>query len=215
MPTLKQLQVELSAAKAEIARPQQQNASLRGRLAQVSSATELLAANFSIVTVLLSHYGNVNPPKNDISLQILSSLHQLRLQGQLLRSLFQAKLLLLVHLAPLLHIKALNTFMFLSSAVSLSANYVADYDACISIAAVFSIYTNPDRHLVALLIHNDYESELRSQLNKLAITVRNEYDPLDPANLCDPACSKWSHQDKVDYGLWYFRRSFDSRYSSY
>ncbi|ORE11154.1 hypothetical protein BCV72DRAFT_253953 [Rhizopus microsporus var. microsporus] len=41
----------------------------------------------------------------------------------------------------------------------------------------------PDRHFVALLIRNDYESELRSQLNKLTITVCDEYDPLDPANL--------------------------------
>ncbi|PHZ10064.1 uncharacterized protein RHIMIDRAFT_240173 [Rhizopus microsporus ATCC 52813] len=48
----------------------------------------------------------------------------------------------------------------------------------------------PDRHFVALLIRNDYESELRSQLNKLTITVCDEYDPLDPANLRDPACSK-------------------------
>ena len=31
--------------------------------------------------------------------------------------------------------------MFLTSAVFLSANYVADYDACVSIAAVFLIYT--------------------------------------------------------------------------
>ncbi|ORE10236.1 hypothetical protein BCV72DRAFT_199935, partial [Rhizopus microsporus var. microsporus] len=59
----------------------------------------------------------------------------------------------------------------------------------------------PDRHLVALLIHNDYESKLFSQLNRFIITVRNEYDPLDPANLRDPACSKWSHQGKVNYAF--------------
>lgn len=55
--------------------------------------------------------------------------------------------------------------MLLSSAVSLSANYVADYDACrINSSRVLDIHY-PDRHLVALLIHNDYESDLRSQLS--------------------------------------------------
>ncbi|KAL4206396.1 hypothetical protein AB4K20DRAFT_1998931 [Rhizopus microsporus] len=48
----------------------------------------------------------------------------------------------------------------------------------------------PDHHLVVLLIHNDYEPELRSQLNKFLITVRVEYDPLDSTNLLDPACTK-------------------------
>ncbi|CEG77626.1 hypothetical protein RMATCC62417_12340 [Rhizopus microsporus] len=50
MPTLKQLQAKLAAAKAEIARLQQQNTSLREGLAQVSPATELLVANPSAAT---------------------------------------------------------------------------------------------------------------------------------------------------------------------
>ncbi|KAL4213175.1 hypothetical protein AB4K20DRAFT_1885279 [Rhizopus microsporus] len=66
-----------------------------------------------------------------------------------------------MHLSPLLQIKILNTFMFLSYAVFLSANYVADYDAC---SHALDIHY-PGRHLIALLIHNDYESEFRSQLN--------------------------------------------------
>jgi hypothetical protein len=65
---------------------------------------------------------------------------------------------------------------------------------------VFDIHY-PDRQLVALLIHNDYKSKLRSQLNKFAITVCDEQYPLDPANLRDPECSNWSHQDKVDYAF--------------
>ena len=106
--------------------------------------------SFPLSPVFLNHHGNVNPTKNVIPtkiviptknvipLQVLSTLRQLRLQGQIPQNLFQAKLLLLlVHLVPLLQIKVLSTFMFLSSAVFLSANY----DACISIAAVFSIYT--------------------------------------------------------------------------
>lgn len=50
MPTLKQLQAELSVAKTEIARPQQQNTPLRERLATVSFAIELPAANPSATT---------------------------------------------------------------------------------------------------------------------------------------------------------------------
>ena len=97
--------------------------------------------SFPLSPVFLNHHGNLNPSKKDLLLHILSSLCQLILQGQVLRNLFQAKLLLLVHLAPLLQIKVLNTFMPLSSAVFLSANYVTGYDACISIASVLSIYT--------------------------------------------------------------------------
>lgn len=36
--------------------------------------------------------------------------------------------------------------------------------------------------IAAMLIYNDYEPELRSQLNETTITVHDEYDPLDPAN---------------------------------
>ncbi|CEG84515.1 hypothetical protein RMATCC62417_18306 [Rhizopus microsporus] len=60
MPTLKQLQAELSAAKAEIARLQQQNTSLRERLAQVFRATELPAANHSAV----NHSAVTRPPES-------------------------------------------------------------------------------------------------------------------------------------------------------
>ncbi|KAG1175972.1 hypothetical protein G6F70_003745 [Rhizopus microsporus] len=50
LPTLKQLRAKLAATKAEIARLQQQIASARQGLAQVSPATELLAANPSAAT---------------------------------------------------------------------------------------------------------------------------------------------------------------------
>jgi hypothetical protein len=115
MPTLKQLQAELSAAKAEIARLQQQNASLCEGLTQISSATELVVANpplprcrrhpSSWITMVMPTLSKTTFH----SLQILSSLRQLRLQGQLLRSLLQVKLLLFVHLVLFLQIK----FLFL------------------------------------------------------------------------------------------------------
>lgn len=44
----------------------------------------------------------------------------------------------------------------------------------------------PDRHLIALVIHNDYEIELRLLLKKFGIPVQGDYDLLDPSNLRDP-----------------------------
>ncbi|KAG1369222.1 hypothetical protein G6F61_012519 [Rhizopus arrhizus] len=41
----------------------------------------------------------------------------------------------------------------------------------------------PDRHLVALLIHNDCEAEVRSQLENFEIPLRDDYDPQDPNSL--------------------------------
>ncbi|KAG1141345.1 hypothetical protein G6F37_006935 [Rhizopus arrhizus] len=43
-----------------------------------------------------------------------------------------------------------------------------------------------DRNLVSFLIHIGYETELRSQLKKFNITVRNDFDPLDPSTIRDP-----------------------------
>ncbi|KAG0747124.1 hypothetical protein G6F57_007042 [Rhizopus arrhizus] len=41
----------------------------------------------------------------------------------------------------------------------------------------------PDHHLVALLIHNDCEAEVRSQLENFEIPLRDDYDPQDPNSL--------------------------------
>ncbi|ORE16330.1 hypothetical protein BCV71DRAFT_163754, partial [Rhizopus microsporus] len=49
----------------------------------------------------------------------------------------------------------------------------------------------PDHHLVSLFIHKGYEAKLSSQLNKFAITVRDEHVPLIP-QIC---------RDKVDYAF--------------
>lgn len=44
----------------------------------------------------------------------------------------------------------------------------------------------PDRNIVALLIHNDFEQELRDHLSKLKISFNDTFDPLDPVHLRDP-----------------------------
>ncbi|EIE90023.1 hypothetical protein G6F46_012791 [Rhizopus delemar] len=44
----------------------------------------------------------------------------------------------------------------------------------------------PDRHLAALLVHNDYEAEVRSQLEQFEIPLGDDHDPLDPNHLRHP-----------------------------
>ncbi|KAG1052341.1 hypothetical protein G6F43_005514 [Rhizopus delemar] len=38
----------------------------------------------------------------------------------------------------------------------------------------------PDRNIVALLIHNDYEDELRQQLQRFKVTIKEYFNPCDP-----------------------------------
>ncbi|KAG0763416.1 hypothetical protein G6F57_003087 [Rhizopus arrhizus] len=43
----------------------------------------------------------------------------------------------------------------------------------------------PDRNIVALLIHNDYEDELRQQLQRFKVTIKEDFNPCDPQVLRD------------------------------
>ncbi|KAG1373108.1 hypothetical protein G6F61_010460 [Rhizopus arrhizus] len=44
----------------------------------------------------------------------------------------------------------------------------------------------PDRNILALLVHNDYAAELRQQLQRFKITIKDDFDPCSPQNLRDP-----------------------------
>jgi hypothetical protein len=44
----------------------------------------------------------------------------------------------------------------------------------------------PDRNIVALLIHNDYEDELRQQLHRFKVTIKEDFNPCDPQVFRDP-----------------------------
>ncbi|KAG1138235.1 hypothetical protein G6F37_001796 [Rhizopus arrhizus] len=44
----------------------------------------------------------------------------------------------------------------------------------------------PDRNIVALLIHNGYEDELRQQLQRFKVTIKEDFNPYDPQVLRDP-----------------------------
>ena len=59
----------------------------------------------------------------------------------------------------------------------------------------------PDRHLVALLLHNDYEAEVRSQLEKFEIPIHDDYDPMDPNNLRNPYYDDFN-QDEKECAAW-------------
>ncbi|CEG73418.1 hypothetical protein RMATCC62417_08808 [Rhizopus microsporus] len=177
IPTLKQLQAELPAAKAEIARLQQQNASLRERLAQVSPATELPAVNLSAVT---------RPPESPWKRCRPTATKPLPSQAAAARTFS--------------HPSANQDFKYLYIPVPTNQLRSRLRRLHVHSSRILDIHY-PDRHLVILLIHNDYESEPRSRLNKFAITVRDEYDLLHHANLRDPVRSKWNHQDRADYAF--------------
>ncbi|KAG1149772.1 hypothetical protein G6F36_014701 [Rhizopus arrhizus] len=54
-----------------------------------------------------------------------------------------------------------------------------------------------DRNVVSFLIHTCFESELRSQLYKHKITIRDEFDPLSPSISHDPALLNESIERKT------------------
>ncbi|CAO3660637.1 hypothetical protein G6F70_003681 [Rhizopus microsporus] len=66
----------------------------------------------------------------------------------------------------------------------------------INTCRIFNVHY-PDRHLVALLIHNDYENELHLQPKKFKIPIQDDYDPLDPSNLRNPDYDDWDEASRT------------------
>lgn len=56
----------------------------------------------------------------------------------------------------------------------------------------------PDRNVVALLIHNDYEDELRSQLKRFKISLKDDFDPCDPKILRDPKYVDFTDEERTN-----------------
>ncbi|KAG1138100.1 hypothetical protein G6F37_011426 [Rhizopus arrhizus] len=56
----------------------------------------------------------------------------------------------------------------------------------------------PDRNVVALLIHNDYEDELRSQLKRFKISLEDDFDPCDPKILRDPKYVDFADEERTN-----------------
>ncbi|KAL4213045.1 hypothetical protein AB4K20DRAFT_2005006 [Rhizopus microsporus] len=171
--------------------------SLRERLAQVSPATELPSANLSAVTRLPESPWQCQPyqkcsehppptkvtrPNTTKPLPSQAAAAARTFSPPSANQGFKYLYVPVQRRIPIIQLRNRIRRLYINNSHVLNIHY-------------------PDRHLVTLIIHNDYEPELRSQLNKFAITVRDEYDSLDSANLRDPAWSKWSYQDKVDYAF--------------
>ncbi|EIE88242.1 hypothetical protein RO3G_12953 [Rhizopus delemar RA 99-880] len=56
----------------------------------------------------------------------------------------------------------------------------------------------PDRNIVALLIHNDYEDELRQQLQRFKVTIKEDFNPCDPQVLRDPKYADRTPAERED-----------------
>ncbi|KAG1447746.1 hypothetical protein G6F55_010966 [Rhizopus delemar] len=56
----------------------------------------------------------------------------------------------------------------------------------------------PNRNIVALLIHNDYEDELRQQLQRFKVTIKEDFNPCDPQVLRDPKYADRTPAERKD-----------------
>ncbi|EIE87857.1 hypothetical protein RO3G_12568 [Rhizopus delemar RA 99-880] len=74
----------------------------------------------------------------------------------------------------------------------------------------------PDHNIVALLIHNDYEDELRQQLQRFKVIIKKDFNPCDPQLLRDPKYADRTpaeredlafmhHCNRIDRALQYIR----------
>ncbi|CEG70487.1 hypothetical protein RMATCC62417_06376 [Rhizopus microsporus] len=182
MPIVKQLQAELAAAKAEITRCKQQNASLLERLAHASNA----ATPKKPASTLVSS-PPVSPPLTSPSLTSKTSSQpkppQKRPPSSDLDSPPLQKAVKLKASKPLPSQMAVARTFSVPSANHKLRSRLRQLN--INAHRILDIHY-PDRHLVALLIHNDYEDELRLQLKKFKIPIQDDYDPLDPLNLRNP-----------------------------
>ncbi|KAG1454504.1 hypothetical protein G6F55_007572 [Rhizopus delemar] len=61
-----------------------------------------------------------------------------------------------------------------------------------------------DRNLVSFLIHIGYETELRLQVSKFNVTVRDDFDPLDPSIIRDPTLVN----EPIDNKIQHVRKAF-------
>lgn len=91
--------------------------------------------------------------------------------------------------------KGLNTFIFLYSFTFSLVNSVSFFDSYMSTAVASDIHYS-DRHLVALLIHNEDKAGFRFQLKKFEFFLRDDYDPLDPNDFQNPFYNYFDQDEK-------------------
>ncbi|ORE04602.1 hypothetical protein BCV72DRAFT_337193 [Rhizopus microsporus var. microsporus] len=59
----------------------------------------------------------------------------------------------------------------------------------------------PDRNVVALLVHNGYVNELRKQLERFKVTLKDDFNPCDPKVLRDPKYVNLSPEERANFAL--------------
>ncbi|ORE05300.1 hypothetical protein BCV72DRAFT_331361, partial [Rhizopus microsporus var. microsporus] len=59
----------------------------------------------------------------------------------------------------------------------------------------------PDRNVVALLVHNDYVNELRKQLERFKVTLKDDFGPCDPKVLRDPKYINLSPEERANFAF--------------
>ncbi|KAG0803556.1 hypothetical protein G6F20_013423 [Rhizopus arrhizus] len=185
MPTVKQLQAELAAAKAEITRLKQQNASLLERLAHASNAV----ASKKPASTLVSN-PPVSPPLTSPSLASETS-SQPKSPQKAAKLKSSTPLPSQMAAAGTFSVRSTNhgyKFLYLPIRRRLPIGQIRSRlrQLNINTRRILNIHYS-DRDLVALLIHNDYETELRSLLKKFEIPdVRRTW----PVSVSYPSCSR-------------------------
>ena len=209
MPTVKQLQAELAAAKAEITRLKQQNASLLERLVHASNAVAskkpastlvssppvsppLTSPSLASETSSQPKSPQKRPPPSDLGFSPPQKAAKLKASTPLPSQMAAA---------GTFSVRSTNhgyKFLYLPIRRRLPIGQIRSRlrQLNINTRRILNIHY-PDRDLVALLIHNDYETELRSLLKKFEIPVQDDYDPLDPSNLRDPKYDDWDEAERT------------------
>ncbi|CAO3666214.1 hypothetical protein G6F70_002943 [Rhizopus microsporus] len=59
----------------------------------------------------------------------------------------------------------------------------------------------PGRNIVTLLVHNDYVSELRKQLGRFKVNLKDDFDPCNPKVLRDPKYADLSPEERANFTL--------------
>ncbi|CEG74918.1 hypothetical protein RMATCC62417_10046 [Rhizopus microsporus] len=185
MSIVKQLQAELAAAKAKITRLKQQNTSLLERLAHASNAAapkkpastlvssppvsrSLASPSLTSETSSQPKPPQKRPPSSDLGSPPLQKAAKLK-DSTLLPSQMAA--------ARIFSVPSANhgyKFLYLPLYRRLPIGQLCSRlrQLNINTRRILNIHY-PDRHFVALLIHNDYEDKLCSQLQRFKIPIRS------------------------------------------
>ncbi|KAG1448861.1 hypothetical protein G6F55_010438 [Rhizopus delemar] len=187
---LEQLQADLAAAHAEIRKLQQENAFLRKQLAPKPSITNIppsssgCTISLTVPSSLIVPPSHIAKPKRDNSQPSLTAIAR-QFSSPAKPTGFKLIHVPIRHRLPLQQLRSNLRRLHINTRQILDIHY-------------------PDRNLVSFLIHIGYETELRLQLSKFNITVRDDFDPLDPSIILDPTLVN----EPIDHKVKHARKAF-------